>query len=349
MAYKQSPAALYRRLVRLPAPSGMDFSSWLDPILEQVQTAICAAAVEQQDEIAALDWLNMERAQELFAAALLRPVVPLSTIGDIEHIPPRPIIIDGIARAGEVVLLAGQAKAKKTWLALDLAIACSAGGRWGGTQSCEPCPVLYVDAECPREVIAERMRLRMLDAGKPTTEACRRVQLLSARGTVRRSIESACDTIRQGICQSGAGLCIIDTLSAYFPVEDENDNAEATAAMGSIVAVAEDLQCVIMMIHHTPKGAAGSQRATVDMAAGAGAWARRADTVVSIREIEGETLMDVRARSLPAIERACIRWGPTMAPRFEPAPDTSDIPTVAPTQSKFARKPTKKFQESLPY
>ncbi len=57
-----------------------------------------------------------------------------------------PAVIHGIARQGSVMILAGASKARKSWLALHLALAVRTGGTWVGFRT-EQAHVRYIDFE----------------------------------------------------------------------------------------------------------------------------------------------------------------------------------------------------------
>ena len=232
----------------------------------------------------------------------------------LESVEPRPILVNSVLRQGEVGLLIGAAKANKTWMAIDLALSICEGGNWMGAHECAAADVLYIDAESTREMLAERMKIvkvmRQRGLGK--------MSIMSMRGDSPPTLSEAIERIAQGIAQSNAQLCIIDTLSAYFPIADENDNAEATQIMSAVVRVAEEMQCAILIIHHTPK-MTGTTRSVVDAAAGAGAFARRADSIIAVRQDEGENIVDIRTRSFREIDRFVVVYSSTMRPQAQAA------------------------------
>jgi len=84
-----------------------------------------------------------------------------------------PSIIAGVAGECDVLLLAGEEKkGLKTWITLDLAVACVVGGEWLDfqVQDCRPAHVLVLSPETHVSVAARRLRAlcigRGLDAAK---------------------------------------------------------------------------------------------------------------------------------------------------------------------------------------
>lgn len=279
--------------------------------------AHAALALRDDAESAAWDALTAHHARH--EDAVDHTPLRLLSPDDLQHLPLAEPLIDSVLREGELGLLVGAAKTKKTWIALDLCLSCTTGTLWMQGMAVQPCPVLYVDAEASPAVVGDRLRMLSIDRH---ARAEHDLRILATRGQAPRSIGAACEMLANGIAQSGARLAVVDTLSAYFPMENENDNAEATAVMSQIVHVCEEMQCAILLVHHTPKGG-GAGRAAIDAAAGAGAFTRRVDTALAVREEDGEIYMDVRARSFAGVNRGAITFSATtMQPRVESAPDT---------------------------
>ena len=86
--------------------------------------------------------------------------------------------------------------------------------------------------------------------------------------------------------------------------------------MSRLVKVAEDYSCALCIVHHTPKQS-GTKRTVVDAAAGAGAYSRRADSIIAVRQEDGENYVDIRCRSFAQIERFVVTYGANMRPQGE--------------------------------
>ena len=296
--------AIYRRVRRA---SGLDDA-------ERVARAAVGLIRESERSAAYLSYLEFEanvRALEKIAPQTYQRVV-LDDLQALETVQPREVLVESVLRVNEVALLIGAAKANKTWIGIDLAMAITEGGRFMGALECAAGDVLYLDAESSREMLAERFRLCRLNSPREVGK----LSVLCQRGKSPETVSDAIDIIAQGISQSNARLCIIDTLSAYFPIANENDNAEATHIMSRLVKVAEEYACAMCIVHHTPK-MSGTQRTVVDAAAGAGAYTRRADSIIAVRQEDGENYVDIRCRSFAQIERFVVTYGANMRPQAE--------------------------------
>lgn len=322
--WASDPSAIFRRVFRARGLcDAMRVARLaLDLIREDEREAAYLLYIQLESDAIALDKLNRIASPEGIGTTFNQLL--LDDLNALEDVQPRPALINGVLRQAEVGLMVGAAKANKTWLGIDLAHSISEGGRWMGCLPCAKGNVLYVDAESSREMIAERMRLTRIDRARSESK----ISILPMRGKLPQNTHHALEIICQGIAQSDCQLCIIDTLTAYFPIENENDNAEATRLMSQIVLVAEQMQCAILMIHHTPK-MTGLQRTVVDAGAGAGAYSRRADSIVTIRQDEGENFVDIRARSFAELSRFVVTYGATMTPQGE-----NDFRTPLPAELK---------------
>ena len=296
--------AIYRRVRRA---SGLDDA-------ERVARAAVGLIRESERSAAYLSYLEFEgnvRALEKLTPKTYQRVA-LDDLEALETVQPREVLVDSVLRVNEVALLIGAAKANKTWIGIDLAMAITEGGRFMGALECAAGDVLYLDAESSREMLAERFRLCRLNSPREVGK----LSVLCQRGKSPETVSDAIDIIAQGISQANARLCIIDTLSAYFPIANENDNAEATHIMSRLVKVAEEYACALCIVHHTPK-MSGTLRTVVDAAAGAGAYTRRADSIIAVRQEDGENYVDIRCRSFAQIERFVVTYGANMRPQAE--------------------------------
>jgi RecA-family ATPase len=297
--------AIYRRYRRA---GGIDEAekmarAAISLIRETDQSAAYLLYLEFEANLRTLDKLTPQTYQR----------VSLDDLESLRDVQPREVLVEGVLRVNEVALLIGAAKANKTWIGIDLALAITEGGRFMGALNCPMAgDVLYLDAESSREMLAERFRLSRLNSPREIGK----LSILCQRGKSPENVTDALDIIAQGISQSQASLCIIDTLSAYFPIANENDNAEATHIMSRLVKVAEDYLCALCIVHHTPKQS-GTKRTVVDAAAGAGAYSRRADSIIAVRQEDGENYVDIRCRSFAQIERFVVTYGANMRPQGE--------------------------------
>ena len=185
----------------------------------------------------------------------------------------RAAVVDKHLREGEVMEIAGAAKGRKTWLALELARAVASGGMFLGTFQCTRGSVAFFDFESSEEAIA----FRLSSIASPTEAA--RIRLYSLR---RDTGAGTVEAIRGELLRTKPKLAIVDCLYAVpgFP-QDENSNAEAAAFRRQFVAVAEATGTAIVLLHHTGKGG-GVGREVVDRGRGGSSGAAVVDCMASV-------------------------------------------------------------------
>ncbi len=239
-------------------------------------------------------------------------------------------LVRNILRRGEVCIISGPPKARKTWVAYDLVLAAVLGLEWMGQWQCEPSKVLYVDMELHQGTIAYRLdNMRQhtrYSKAPPIGDRQFHVYTGRAGNHGLRDVKEAVRLLTNTIWDFGADLVVIDTVSAFLPLEDENSNAEVNDAMGYIMGMATQTQAGVVLVHHTPKGA--NDRAVTDAAAGAGAFTRRPDTVVAMtveeeaatpeHDAQTKHYCQFRFRSHSPLDRHRIDWAQAVVGSREP-------------------------------
>jgi RecA-family ATPase len=174
-----------------------------------------------------------------------------------------PWVVEPLAYAGGVTLIAGPPKAGKSTLAAQLERCRETGlplfGRWPVTIG----PTLLVTEEGGVAVVRKTDGLRDLD-------------VLDRRAAGERSWEDVLGLIREWCEAHPAALVVIDTLAVWAGITDENDAAQVTAAIAPIMLLAQETNASIVLVHHTRKGGGDNGEAirgssailaTVDVAA----------------------------------------------------------------------------------
>lgn len=218
----------------------------------------------------------------------------------------RPVLIDGIARRGEVINIVAAPKTGKTIAMLNLAVAMATGGTWFGFK-CVPCNVLLIDNELHTETLADRIA-RITDyRGLRIEDVNASIDVLSLRGKLRDLLQMR--PMIEGIEPGKYGAVVFDSLYRSLPRDcDENSNVDITQIYNLLDYYASHLQAAIFVVHHTSKGIQGSKGVT-DVGAGAGAQSRAADTHIVLRQHEqpGVIVFDAVNRSFMPVQAACWR------------------------------------------
>jgi hypothetical protein len=248
---------------------------------------------------------NMPVASAVSGAAFFTPV----RIGSA-HLRRVSWLASGMLIVGDVSVLAGQGGGAKTAFAVMLSVALAAGRHWCGPIRLDQEPggvrVGYISAE------EDTNRLGLLAAA-----ACAVLQLDPAeRAAVERNLylhdarasglmigeprpnvrEDVCPEVydhgltilRNEMSSARPGLLVVDTAASLIGIQNENNNSAVTSIVRRIGRAAADLDCAILLLHHTPKmtrETAAAQRGEATLVRGGGAWANSARVVMSLTSL----------------------------------------------------------------
>jgi hypothetical protein len=220
-------------------------------------------------------------------------------------------ILPGLFARDAVVGVAGKPKAGKTTWLTHAAVAIAEGLPFLGMAT-HPCGVLWLNLETSRKLA--RWKLRKV-AGAAGSEAFHIVTGTRADCTL--------PVLEGWIRALGIGLVIVDSLTKWWAVEEENSGTQTTAALDVAVQLARRTGAGIVLIHHTRKNRdpGGS---VMDMFRGSGAIGAALDVGIvlskmaagadpTLRTLECESRYD----ETPA--KLCIRLGQYTYERVEGA------------------------------
>lgn len=265
-------------------PTGFDVVDWLD-------------ALDSKDGDAQRIELERLVNQPPDLAALLGGM----TLDDLArtHPEPRPPVIDGLLRRGQVGFIVGSSKSNKTWATMQLALDAVSGALWLNKFPTMVQRVLYIDAELQPDDAGQRFRA-LGGSGSSIVLKCMRGQP-GGIDVVERLLGT--------VPVRAFDLVILDPLYMLYPeTHDENSNAAATHLVRRVQSIAERLDAAVLIVHHTSKGNQ-SEKSTVDVGAGAGAYSRAADAWLTLRQHEqpDTAVFDAVVRSFPPIAPFCIK------------------------------------------
>lgn len=148
-------------------------------------------------------------------------------------------ILEGYLPAGGLVLLAGSPKAGKTTLAAHIAVHVDQGLDFLGFKT-KKTGVLWMGLEERGQDVARRFD----ELGNWT--------VFYHPAPFRATTESIRELVAW-IKGNGVGLVIVDTLSKFWDLKDENDAAGMERAIDPILRLARDSGAAILLLHHTRK------------------------------------------------------------------------------------------------
>lgn len=181
--------------------------------------------------------------------------------------------VPGMVGKGILTGLAGPPKSGKSSFALTLAASLALGSEFLGHYPLRPIRTLWLNLEVHEKLL--RKKLRQIFGN--TTAA----QLFVATGT-RRNL--SVERVRVLVAEHSIELVVVDSLSKWWGITEENDNAQADAQLIPIMALARS-GVGILLIHHSPKGA--EVRATVaDFFRGAGSIGANLDVLLALAKVK---------------------------------------------------------------
>lgn len=217
-----------------------------------------------------------------------------------------PELIQGVLRQGHKMLLCGDSKAGKSFLSIELALAVAGGTKWL-KMPCKKGRVIYINLEIDGVSFMHRCKA-VADAIKAPEDALRNLAVWNLRGS-NLPIVRLVDEIEKR-CRTGEYALVI--LDPIYKVQqgDENSAGDIGRLCNELDRICESTGASLFYSHHHGKGNAGNRK-IIDRAVGSGVFARDADallTILQLEEIEGrpETknafILEGNAREFPPID-----------------------------------------------
>jgi hypothetical protein len=238
--------------------------------------------------------------------------IELLTLGQLTdtHKEMREPIIEGLLRRGEVMNVVSTTKRGKSFLVAGLGLTVASGGKWLDSFQTKPGRVLFIDNELHPETLAVRLKKVAEELPGVQLEAVRdNVGVIPLRGKLK-TLPAISRWLRERYQKRHFQLIIIDAFYRMFDDErGENSNTAVTQFYNELDALAADLDCCIVVVHHGSKGNQ-SEKSVTDVGAGAGSQSRATDAHLILREHEAEdvSVLEAALRSFPPLEPICVRW-----------------------------------------
>jgi hypothetical protein len=247
----------------------------------------------------------------------------------------QPVIIEGLWRQGEVLLLGSHAKSWKSWNLMDLFF-CVANGMpyliWNkGTHSGK---VLYIDMELTQATIRERFESIQASYGVGNLA---NIDILSLRGISEfkwKQFQQLKDHIESGKYTAIAFDPTYRLLAGSNM--SENDTGVITELMNTATNLATSSKSGVALLQHFSKGEQSNKEA-IDAFSGSGVWGRAPDNLLLYRQHEAEKSFTVTAylRDCEGVDEFAVTYE---KPRFKinATLDPDDLKKPAPrNQKKF--------------
>ena len=180
--------------------------------------------------------------------------------------PMRECIIEGMLRRGEVGNFIASTKTGKSWFALMLLICIATGREWLGRRVARG-NVLLIDNELHSETIENRISAVRHAMIIEPEEHRERFEYLSCRGDWI-SIQDLIDGIPRIHSPGSLNMIVIDAKYRLFGDGlQENSNDDQTTFHNLIDKFAKQMDCPVVLVHHSTKGDQ-SGRSVTDMGSG---------------------------------------------------------------------------------
>ncbi|MEI6724621.1 MAG: AAA family ATPase, partial [Actinomycetes bacterium] len=190
-------------------------------------------------------------------------------------------IIEGILGTNEKLMISSSSKAGKSIALLELCTAIANGGTWMGAQ-CRQGDVLYVNFELKSDSRKRRVKKICAEMGYEREHA-HRMHFFDLRGLSAPLDKLTAKIVRQA-AKYQCSVIIIDPI--YKVMTGDENNAEAVSSFcNQLDNLGRVLDCSIVYCHHYSKGQQG-QKASMDRASGSGVFARDADALIAMTELE---------------------------------------------------------------
>lgn len=171
-------------------------------------------------------------------------------------------LIDQLWGASSVGVIGGAPKCSKTWLALDMALSVATGTACLNKYDVpEPGPVLIYLAEDALTVVRERVegmaRQRGLDLDAVDVHVITAPTLRLDRDPHRTQLSETARRMRPR-------LLLLDPLVRLHGI-DENNAGEVAQLLAYFRSLQREMDCSVVLVHHTRKSAAGGAAAGVGL------------------------------------------------------------------------------------
>ena len=189
-------------------------------------------------------------------------------------------VIEGILRQGHKMLIAGASKAGKSFLLMELCVALNSGGKWLKWK-CAQGKVLYINLEIDKNSCRDRF-IKIMDA-MHVSGGLPNVDLENLRG-MAAPMDKLVDKLIFMAKDAHYDVIIIDPIYKVI-TGDENSASDMAHFTNQFDKLAENLGCSVIYCHHHSKGTQADKR-VADRASGSGVFARDADALLDMIELE---------------------------------------------------------------
>lgn len=194
-------------------------------------------------------------------------------------------VIASILYEGGKLMITGDSKSGKTCMSQNLAVCIASGAPWLGKYQCKQGKVLYINLEIRKEMLKRRFRLIFKELGiKATKSNVGNIHPWNLRGKALPLDMLAKIVIRRARFDGPYTAIVLDPV--YKVQQGDENSAEAISKFcNALDKIAEETGAAVIYDHHHPKGDSGQKKA-IDRGAGSGVFARDADALIDISNLD---------------------------------------------------------------
>jgi AAA domain-containing protein len=217
------------------------------------------------------------------------------------------VIIEGLLRKTELLLLGGSAKKMKSWAMLDL-IYCIINGFSWLKFPCHKGIVIHFDLELHEASLRERLEL----INSSYCQAGYRGSLDGLFCVPLRNEDfgpAQLNLITKQLHEKFYAVLSIDPIYRFLLGKGENDPVAVCELLTRFQKIANALGCAIALTQHFPKGDQ-SEKDAIDRFSGSSVWGRFPDSLITFTAHEKENCSSVNfiVRSFNQIDPFVVRW-----------------------------------------
>lgn len=225
-----------------------------------------------------------------------------------------PELIKGLFRANQKMMLSGASKSGKSFMLIELALCLASGTPWIGYE-CKECKVLYVNLEIAGSSFLKRIDDVSTSIGIERGAWNYNLKILNLRGfhtTLEAMNGALIGLILEEEAETGIPFSAVILDPIYKISDGEENSAKDVGKFCSYMdVICRETNCAVIFSHHHSKGDQGGKSAQ-DRASGSGVFARDADTMIDMIEldIDKDTYMAMRGRY------ACKYWAKLLDEKY---------------------------------
>jgi hypothetical protein len=221
-------------------------------------------------------------------------------------------LVDQLFARSSVGLLGGPAKAFKTWVAAELALAVATGSpALGRFAAPDPGPVVFFGAEDPPPDLRLRFdsiaRARRLDLAKAPL-------LLLDVAQLRLDDQVHLRRLHRTLARHKPRLLVLDPFVRLVAGLDENSARDVSAVLGALRTLQREHEVTILLVHHMRKSPAANP---AQQLRGSGDFSAWLDSGLYLTRHGDDRVLVVEHRSAPAPPPFRLRLVPGDTPHLE--------------------------------